>query len=102
MERRAGTSDRTVGWTRRAVLGAGVVLAPMLLAGPAGAAEPVERACLGESFSALAGPEFGPGVVFFAQVGGPADTGPGLGDGIQALQAGQVPDQVVPNTCNDG
>jgi hypothetical protein len=26
---------------------------------------------------------------------------PGLGDGIQALQAGVVPDEVVPNTCND-
>jgi hypothetical protein len=26
---------------------------------------------------------------------------PGLGEGIQALQAGVVPDDVVPNTCND-
>ena len=25
---------------------------------------------------------------------------PGLGDGIQLLQAGLVPDEVVPNNCN--
>jgi hypothetical protein len=38
-------------------------------------------------------------VVGFAQ--DPNLPPPGLGDGIQALQAGQVPDDLVPNTCND-
>lgn len=65
------------------------------------AAEPANQACLGESFSALTGPGFGQAIVFFAQGGGPVDTQPGLGDGIQRLQAGLVPDQVVPNTCNN-
>jgi len=63
-------------------------------ASAAGAAEPSPPSCLGESFSALAGPGFGPGVVSFAQQPGP------LGDGIQNLQAGLVPDEVVLNTCN--
>ena len=26
---------------------------------------------------------------------------PGLGDGVQLVQAGVVPDDVVPNTCNN-
>ena len=43
-------------------------------------------------------PGFGQGVVSFAQV---FDGRPGLGDGIQLLQAGLVPDQGVLNTCND-
>jgi hypothetical protein len=66
-----------------------------LMMGPAGAAQPANQACLGESFSALAGPGFGPGVVSFAQNPGP------FGDGIQAVQAGVIGDDVVPNTCND-
>ena len=41
---------------------------------------------------------FGAGVVGVAQ--DPNLRPPGLGDGIQAPQAGQVPDEVVPNTCN--
>lgn len=65
-----------------------------LMTNPAGAAEPANQGCLGESFSALAGPGFGPGVVSFAQNPGP------FGQGIQAVLAGDVPDDVVPNTCN--
>jgi hypothetical protein len=41
---------------------------------------------------------FGSAVVGFAQEPG---NRPGLGDGVQLLQAGLVPDEVVPNTCND-
>ena len=65
-----------------------------LMTGSAGAAQPANQACLGESFSALAGPGFGPGVVSFAQSPGP------FGQGIQAFLAGDVSDDVVPNTCN--
>ena len=71
-----------------------------LLTGPSAASEPEPASCLGESFAAFAGPGFGQGVVFFAQVGGPLNTRPGLGDGIQNIQAGLVPDWVFPNTCN--
>ena len=42
---------------------------------------------------------FGAGIRGFAQ--DPTLPPPGLGDGIQALQAGVVPDEVVLNTCND-
>ena len=78
---------------------AGVVLAS---GGVASAAQPANQACLGESLSALATTQpapgaFGAGVVGFAQA---PDGQPGLGDGIQALQAGQVPNAVLPNTCN--
>lgn len=68
--------------------------------GVAGASKPANQACVGESLSALAiGSQgaFGAGVVGFAQ---DPTTRPGLGDGIQAFQAGDVPDEVVPNTCN--
>jgi len=63
------------------------------------AAPPAVHACIGTTFSALAtaGPRLGQGVKSFAQ--DPTNR-PGLGDGIQALQAGQVPDDVVQNTCN--
>jgi hypothetical protein len=41
---------------------------------------------------------FGSGVVGVAQA---PDGRPGLGDGINALAAGAVPDEVVENTCDD-
>ena len=65
----------------------------------AGAAEPAVHGCVGSTFSSLAtaGPRLGQGVRGFAQ--DPTNR-PGLGDGIQALSAGQVPDEIVLNTCN--
>ena len=65
----------------------------------AGAAKPAVHACVGTTFSSLAtaGPRLGQGVKGFAQ--DPTNR-PGLGDGLQSLQAGQVPDEVVLNTCN--
>jgi hypothetical protein len=90
-----------------------VVLSISLLAalglntGVAGAGEPANQACVGESLSALASDQpfpgaFGQAVRGFAQA--PPNEIlplPGLGDGIQALQAGFAPDEVVPNTCNN-
>ena len=71
-------------------------------ASTARAAEPANRACVGSSLSTLANGQdpgvFGENVVSFAQEPG---SSPGLGDGIQLLQAGVVDDGVVPNTCND-
>jgi hypothetical protein len=75
-------------------------------AAPAGASTPASPGCYGESISALASDQpfpgaFGAGTVGFAQA--PTDEFfpiPGLGDGVQALQAGLVPDAIVPNTCN--
>jgi hypothetical protein len=80
-----------------------VIAALGLTAGVAYAGEPANQACVGETDSALATTQpfpgaFGGGVRGFAQA---PDAQPGLGDGIQALQAGFVPDDVVPNTCND-
>jgi hypothetical protein len=68
--------------------------------GAAGAIEPANQACVGESLSVLASNQLDPGTfgeqtTFFAQLPGPH------GANIQAFQAGVVPDDVVPNTCND-
>jgi hypothetical protein len=68
--------------------------------GVAGASQPANQACVGESLSALASDQPAPGAFgqttrFFAQLPGPH------GQNIQAFQAGAVPDEVVPNTCND-
>jgi hypothetical protein len=88
----------------RAALAAGATAGVILgSGGAASAAEPANQACVGQSLSALASTQpfpgaFGAAVVGFAQA---PDARPGLGDGIQVLQAGAVPDEVVPNTCND-
>ncbi len=84
------------------VLSISLLAALGLNTGVAGAAEPAIQGCYGESISALATNQpvpgaFGGGVVGFAQ---DPNSRPGLGDGVQALQAGVVPDNVVPNTCN--
>jgi hypothetical protein len=95
---------------RRALKRLFIVLSISLLAalglntGVAGAAEPEIQGCYGDSISALANHSagaFGAGTVGFAQQE-PNDVAPlpGLGDGVQLLQAGEVPDVVVPNTCN--
>jgi hypothetical protein len=89
---------RTI-FSRGLAAGAGVALLTGVLALPASAAQPVQHACVGETVSALASPAFGPIIASFAT----ADDGvPGIGDGLQQLQAGEFPDSFVPNTCNDG
>ena len=70
-------------------------------ASAAGAAKPAVQACVGTTFSdaaaALPGGLLGQVVRSFAQ---DPTSKPGLGDGIQAVQAGVVPDEVVVNACN--
>jgi hypothetical protein len=59
------------------------------------AAKPNHQACLGETASAAAGPDLGP------LVSGIASTTPqGAGDEVQAVLAGVVPDEIMPNACN--
>jgi hypothetical protein len=80
----------------------GVVVAGSLigLTATAQAATPVVKACVGTTFSSGdhgAGPgTTGPVVRGFAQN---PDGRPGLGDGIQALQAGLVDPSTVGNAC---
>ena len=72
------------------------------VAAPASAAKPSSQACVGQSLSPLAANQPAPGA-FGAAVGALAqapDGQAGLGNAIQALQAGDIPDAVVPNTCN--
>lgn len=61
------------------------------------AAKPNNQACLGEDVSGYAqgGADFGG---FISSI---AESTPGVGSDIQAHLAGQVPDSVIPNSCND-
>ena len=79
---------------------AGVVLGS---ASVAGAGEPVVEACVGTTFSGAAAalPPSGVGELISGFAQAPDTAHPGLGDGIQNLQAGLVPDEVAVNTCND-
>ena len=69
---------------------------------PVGAATPAIQGCYGDSISSLASNQPAPGAFGAAVVGFAQDPNsrPGVGDGVQLLQAGGVPDDVVPNTCN--
>jgi hypothetical protein len=93
--------------TRRIrIAAASVMVAAGLIgavAAPASAGKPTNQACVGESLSALASNQpspgaFGGAIRSFAQA---PDGTPGIGDGVQSLQAGDVPNDVLPNTCND-
>ena len=99
---KGGAMRRVLVGVRRTAIVAAIVCctAP---AATAMAGQPVTPNCVGTTFSGAAH-ALPPGgvaqvVVGFAQ-GGPGG-GPGLGGGIQALQAGHVPDTDAPNTCND-
>jgi hypothetical protein len=72
------------------------------LAAPASAAKPANHACVGESLSTLATSQTAPGEFGAAASGFAQDPNgrPGLGDLVQAGQAGLIPDEVLPNTCN--
>ena len=87
---------------RKVAVGAAIAATSVIcLAGTAQAGRPATQGCVGSTLSSLASDQsfpgqFGAGVRSFAQSPGK----PGLGDGIQALQAGVVPDGTLPNTCN--
>ena len=74
-------------------------------ASPASAAEPAQQGCFGETYSTitqlLPPSVFGELVANSARFGGPLSTQPGVGDSVQVVQAGDAPDTVVPNTCNN-
>ena len=79
-----------------------IAVAVTSVAGVVDAGRPAVQGCYGASISALATTQpfpgaFGAGVRGFAQ---DPEGRPGLGDGVQLLQAGLVPDGAVPNTCN--
>lgn len=69
----------------------------VLLSGSVMAAKPANQACLGQDIRtyAEAGSWFG-AVISEMAVGTQ-----GVGNEIQAHQVGGIPDEVIPNTCND-
>ena len=73
----------------------------------AGASRPVVQGCVGSTLSGAAhdlqdigAPPGALGDIMSGFAHSP-DGQPGLGDGIQVLQAGQLPDEVAANNCND-
>jgi len=89
---------------KRILIGCGVAVCAFCFGiGAASAATPAVQGCYGSTISPLASSSssaapgsFGHGVVGFVRT----SPVPGLGSDVQALQAGQVPDEIVPNTCN--
>lgn len=69
----------------------------LALSSPAGAGPPNNQACLGEDFRMYAQG----GSAWGDSVAGLASSPQGVGDEIQAHLAGNVPDDVIPNSCND-
>jgi hypothetical protein len=91
--------------TLRAVAGCTAAASLLLVqAPPAGAARPVKQACVGVTFSTGArgsqppSDTVGGTIRWFAR--DRVQSPPGLGDGIQLLQAGLLSDDVEPNVCN--
>ena len=80
-----------------------IAACPFASVGVAHASQPAVQACVGSTFSqdvqAVTASGGIPGQQVRAFVQAP-DGQPGLGDGIQQLQAGQVSQNVIPNTCN--
>ena len=69
----------------------------LLTAATVFAAQPNNQACLGEDISGYAQG----GSAFGGFIGGLAQNTQGVGGEIQAHQAGLVPDEIIPNSCND-
>jgi len=80
---------------RSITVGLGAATLAVALASPATAAQPNQQACLGEDIRTYAGMRAG----FGAFVSGLSQGG--VGEEIQAHLAGDVPDTVTPNSCND-
>ena len=68
---------------------------------PVLAAKPADRACVGETFSAVVEPGIGQLAATVAMEADFEGDRPGLGQELQILQSGAVPDAIFANTCND-
>ena len=86
----------------RIILSTALVFGAFAFGGTALAARPVSQACLGASVSSAAQniPDYGAVVSGAARASG-ADNRVGIGDDVQFIQSGEVPDEIFPNTCND-
>jgi pectate lyase len=76
----------------------------VLLASAALAAEPNNQACLGKDFSGYAkngGSLFGEGGSEFGSFFSTVLAVGGAGAEVQAYLAGGIPDELLPNSCND-
>ena len=92
---------RTIGSVTKRAAATGTIACLIVIGGPvaARAARPAVRACVGHSLSAVASASTQFGQFVSSTARDPTDH-PGIGDAVQALQAGQVPDSAFPNTCN--
>ena len=83
---------------------AGALLGGVGFLDAAGAATPANQACIGDLFGGVpsenGGPVPGAGEVV-SDIAVNQPFGGTFGSAIQALQAGEVPDEIQPNSCND-
>jgi hypothetical protein len=85
---------------RKLVLGCAVAATVLMAAAPVSASRPATQACIGTTVSVNAKvfePNYG---AFISSVTPRNDFG-SLGDAVQLVKAGLVPDELYPNTCND-
>ena len=85
---------------RKSILGVALMSTAVITlgAGTASAAQPTSPSCVGESVSSNA-QALHPYGSFISSVAPRNDFGT-LGDAVHAVQAGLVPDELYPNTCN--
>ncbi len=95
INRELGSSSRR-GVRRSVAASLGAATVALMLATPAAAAQPNRQACLGEDIRAYAQG----GSAFGALVSGVLAVD-GVGTEIRAHLAGAIPDEVIPNSCND-
>jgi hypothetical protein len=84
------------------VIAAAALLALVVGSGPAAAGPPANRACLGHDSSTTAQVLANSGSSLGEVVSGIATGEPAaIGDEVQAHLAGEIPDEVFANSCND-
>lgn len=74
-----------------------ILFMTVFLAGFVFAAQPNNQACLGKDISGYAQV----GKVFGEFISGLASATTGVGSEFQAHLAGLIPDEIIPNSCND-
>ena len=82
----------------RSVVAGLMTLALSLSGNAALAGQPSNQACLGHDVAARASRDGAALGAFLSEI---ATSTQGLGDEVQAHQAGLIPDSASPNTCND-
>jgi hypothetical protein len=85
---------------KKCLVGCAAAATVLAAAGSASASPPANQACIGTTVSVNA-KVFQPNYGSFISSVTPRNDFGTLGDAVQAVKAGLVPDEIYPNTCND-